>query len=67
MSQKKLLTKLRQYAKRESLKHFQSIQYEACLLMLLNPKPKWMPSFAWKYIVKLVIKQPDERNNKESI
>lgn len=53
--------KLKQYARRASLDNFKAIEYESCLLMLLKPKPKYLPWRLWTRIVNLVIKKQNDK------
>jgi hypothetical protein len=56
MGKSKVHKKLRKYAKYEALRNFEAVEYEASLLKLLRPKPKYLPWWLWAVIVKLVIK-----------
>lgn len=57
MGQINILKKLKKYARRESKKHFKAIEYEACLMLLIKPRPKYMPKFLWKFLINLLIKK----------
>lgn len=64
MGRASTLRKLRQYSRRETAKHFEKIEYEACLKMMLKPKPRWIPEFIYMALARLLI-YPNATKEKE--